>query len=93
MREILLDFIKRGEVMTCEDLARVLKITPDTVRRKAKAGIWPRIPHLWEVRFDPEAMMNILCDSQKAEKPRSLTIERHKRQSVKPLNGGYVQCL
>lgn len=89
MREIFLDYAKRG-AMTKDDLAKVLKIKPETVRRMAAAGKIPRIPHTRLLRFDPMQMIDIFCAS-KAEGLSSLTIKRHK--TLEKTDGGYLECL
>lgn len=91
MKEIFLEYAKRG-AMTKEELAKVLKVTPEAVRRMAKSGKVPRIPHLRLVRFDPLEMIRVFCEPQGPnKKARSLTIERHKT-GAKP-NGGFRKCL
>ena len=89
MREIFLEYAKRGS-MTTEELAGVLNLKPETVRRKAKRGDIPRIPNCRKVLFDPREMILLFC-SVPGEGPRSLTIERHKT-GVSTI-GGYRQCL
>jgi lipoate-protein ligase A len=89
MREIFQHYAKAGS-MTKEELAKVLKISPEAVRRKAKAGQIPRIPNLREVRFDPSEMIRVFCEPQKP-KARSLTIEKPK--TAAKTNGGYRKCL
>lgn len=89
MREIFQQYAKSG-AMTKEQLAGVLKITPEAVRRMAKEGKIPRIPHMRLVRFDPLKMIEVFCEPQKP-KARSLTIERHK--TAAKTNGGYRKCL
>jgi hypothetical protein len=89
MREIFQQYARTG-VMTKEELASILKISPDEVRRMAKAGKIPRIPNLRRVRFDPLEMIRVFCEPQKP-KARSLTIERHKTTAT--TSGGYRKCL
>lgn len=90
MKDLFLEYAKRG-AMTKEDVAEVLKISPEVVRRMAKEGRLPRIPHLRFVRFDPLELIRVLCEPQGQTKARSLTIERHKT-GAKP-NGGFRKCL
>lgn len=89
MKEIFLEYAKTG-AMTKEELAGVLKIKPEAVRRMAKEGKIPRIPGIRFVRFDPMEMIRLFCEPQ-GHRQRSLTIERHKA-AAKP-NGGYRKCL
>ncbi len=88
MREIFLSF--KG-AMTKEDLAEVLKVKPDHVRRMAKAGVIPKLPGLRLLRFDPLAMIEVFCRPKAEKATRSLTIERHKTGAKS--NGGLRQCL
>lgn len=89
MREIFQQYAKSG-AMTKEQLAEVLKISPDQVRRMAKAGKIPRVPGVRQVRFDPNEMIRVFCEPPKP-KARSLTIEKH-RTAAKP-SGGFRKCL
>ena len=90
MVEVFLEYAKRG-AMTVEDLAAVLKWRPQHVRNKSGPGkMIPRMPG-YPIRFDPMKMIDVFCQPSKAEKPRSLTIERHKT-GAKPI-GGYRKCL
>ena len=91
MREILLEFAKNG-AMSKEDVAKVLKISPECVRRMAKDGRLPRIPGLRAVRFDPLELLRVLCDPPKPKpRARSLTTEGHK--TVGKTNGGFLECI
>jgi hypothetical protein len=91
VREIFLQYAKHG-AMTKEELASVLKIKPEAVRRLAKAGKIPRIEGLRFVRFDPMAMIEAFCkEPDPKDKARSLTIERHKTSAKS--NGGFRKCL
>jgi hypothetical protein len=90
MREIFLKYAKDG-AMTKEQLAEVLKIKPSLVGDMARRGEIPRIPHCRLIRFDPLVMIEVFCHPPKAEKARSLTIERHKTNAK--TNGGYRKCL
>ena len=91
MREAFLSF--QG-AMTCRDVAKILCVKPDWVRRKAHRGEIPRIPHMRFVRFDPKALADYFSEPQLVRKNTrgSLTIERHKRRSI-TTNGGYLECL
>lgn len=89
MKEIFLEYAKKGS-MTTEQLASLLNLEAETVRRKAKRGEIPRIQGIRSVRFDPLKMIDLFCAVQ-GESSRSLTIERHKTD-VKTV-GGYRQCL
>ena len=86
MREIFLEYAKSG-AMTKEDLAKVLKISPDLVRRMAASGKIPKIKHIRFLRFDPLAVADALFPSIQ---PRSLTIEKHNSLAKKK---GYSKCL
>lgn len=88
MREIFLQYAKKG-AMTKEEVAAVLNVKPDAIRRMAKSGKIPRIPGFWQLRFDPMAMIEVFCEPQVTK--RSLTIERHKT-SAKPQKG-FRKCL
>lgn len=91
MKEIFLEYAKHG-AMTKEELASVLKIKPEAVRRLAKAGKIPKIPGLRFVRFDPLTMISVFCGPPKPDSTaRSLTIERHKTGAK--TNGGFRKCL
>lgn len=87
VKEIFLEYAKKG-AMTKEDLAEVLKISPDAVRRMAKSGKIPRIPGLRFHRFDPLKMIDVFC-AAKALEPGSLTIKRHKTCA----KGEFRKCL
>lgn len=92
MREIFLEYAKRG-AMTTEELAKVLRRSKDWVRRNSQgpACLIPRLPG-YPIRFDPMRMIEVFCEPpKKVERPRSLTIERHKT-GAKPI-GGYRKCL
>jgi hypothetical protein len=89
MREIFQKYALTG-VMTKEELAKVLNLNPEAVRRMAKAGKIPRVPHIRAVRFDPVEMIALFCEPQKP-KARSLTTERHKTRGKS--NGGFLECL
>lgn len=90
MKDIFLDYAKKG-AMTIEELAQVIRRKETWVRNNSGAGkIIPRLPGL-PIRFDPIAMIDVFCQPPKVEKPRSLTIERH-RTGAKP-KGGYRKCL
>ena len=97
LKEQLLEFVKRGTAMTCEELAGVLKISPDSVRRNSKPpeGFIPRIPHLRAVRFDPVKMIEVFCESlPDGPLPAgngSLTTE--KRSFSGNHKGGFRKCL
>lgn len=88
MKEIFLAYAKTGAI-TKEQLAEVLKLSPETVRRMAKSGKIPRLPKIWELRFDPMQMIDVFC-APKVDPTSSLTIERHKT-GAKP--GGFRKCL
>jgi predicted transcriptional regulator len=90
VRELFLEYAKRG-AMTKEQVAEILKIKPEMVRRYASMGVLPRIPGLRLVRFDPMALIDVLCKPKVLEQPRSLTIERHKTGAKS--KGGYRSCL
>lgn len=77
MKEIFLEYAKHG-AMTKEQLAHVLKVKPDMVRRMAKGGKIPRLPGMWQLRFDPVAMIEVFCKVSSESQKRSLTIERRK---------------
>lgn len=89
MKEKFLAYAKTG-AMTKEQLAEVLNLKPFAVWRMAKDGKIPRIPGLHFYRFDPLAMIDLFCGAQ-GDKPRSLTIERHKTGAK--TSGGYRKCL
>lgn len=93
MKEAFLAFAQRGQAMTKEDLALILRVKPEFVRRNSMPphGYIPRIPHLRQLRFDPLQMIDVFCQHPKVERPSSLTIERHKT-GAKPI-GGYRKCL
>lgn len=91
MKAIFLEYAKKG-AMTKEELALVLNINTETVRRMAKSGKIPRIPRLRFVRFDPMVMIDVFCGAQESTPARSLTIERHKT-GAKTKNGGFRKCL
>lgn len=88
MKEKFLTYAKDG-AMTKEQLAGVLQISPESVRRMAKANKIPRISGLRAVRFDPIAMIAVFCEAPK--QASSLTIERHKT-TAKTMKG-YRKCL
>lgn len=87
MKEIFLEYAKTG-AMTKEQVAKVLKVSPDSVRRMAKSGKIPRIPHVRFLRFDPLKMIDVFCQVQDETK-RSLTIKRHKALA----KGEFRKCL
>ena len=92
MKDLFLEHAKHG-AMTTSELAKILRRSEDWVRRNSAGshGLIPRLPGR-PLRFDPIAMIEVFCTPhQKVEKPRSLTIERHKT-GAKP-NGGYRKCL
>lgn len=91
MKEIFLEYAKNG-AMTAQELAKVLRRSVWWVLENSK-GDTPLVPRLpgYPVRFDPVAMIDVFCQPPKAEKPSSLTIERHKT-GARP-NGGYRKCL
>lgn len=90
MKEIFLNYAKKG-AMTIDELSAVLRRSPQWVRSNSGPGkILPRLPGK-PIRFDPMAMIDVFCRPQKAERPRSLTIERHKT-GAEPI-GGYRKCL
>ena len=93
MKAAFLVFEKRGVAMTAQDLAVILNVKPDYVRRNSKPphGFIPRIPYLRQLRFDPMQMIAVFCQPPKVEGPRSLTIERHKA-GAKP-SEGVRKCL
>ncbi len=86
MKEILLEYAKAG-AMTKEDLAKVLKVSPDVVRRMAKTGKIPRIPGIRFIRFDPMRLIEVLCETPSAKKPGSVTIERRNPSGNQPSGG------
>lgn len=82
--------------MTCAELAALLRVRPETVRRMSQPphGRVPRIPHLRQVRFDPARMIDVFCNDLGGNPPppeRSLTTE--KRSSRGNPNGGFRKCL
>lgn len=87
MREALLQYAKKGAI-TKEELAEILRIKPETIRRLAKAGKIPRVPNIGRVMFDPLKMIEVFCKEEGvvATPPRSLTIERP-RQSASQKKG------
>jgi hypothetical protein len=90
MKEIFLAYAKNG-AMTKEELASVLKVKPDMVRRMAKSGKIPRLPGMYQLRFDPLAMIHVFCAIGPKEPSRSLTIERRKTQAKQ--NKEFRKCL
>jgi hypothetical protein len=93
MKAAFLEFVRMGRSMTAEEVAAIIRVKPDYVRRHSKPsqGFIPRIPHLRQLRFDPSRMVEVFCEGPKPERARSLTIEGHKT-GAKP-NGGYRKCL
>lgn len=92
VKELFLEFAKKG-AMTPEELAAILRRKPNWVRDNSR-GSNPLIPRLpgKPIRFDPMVMIEVFCRPLVADqKPRSLTIERHKT-GEKPI-GGYRKCL
>lgn len=92
MKEIFLEYAKHG-AMTGPELAKVLRRSEEWVRRNSMGSkcLIPRLPGR-PIRFDPMRMIEVFCAPLKAvERPRSLTIERHKT-GEKPV-GGYRKCL
>lgn len=87
MRELFLEFSKKG-AMTKEDLAQILKISPESVRRLASTGKIPRIKHTRLLRFDPEKMIEVFCAP---ETGRSLKTERQKAD--RNPKKGFLECL
>jgi hypothetical protein len=72
--------------MTKEDLAEILKVCPESVRRMAAAGKIPRIAHLRLLRFDPNKMIDVFCGAE--PEGRSLTIKGHKTSEEE-----FLECL
>jgi hypothetical protein len=91
MREALLQYAKTG-AMTKEQVAELLNLRPEAVRRMSKDGRLPRIPGVKPIRFDPAKLMQVLCPDAPAKPRRSLTIEGHKTDAKRP-KGGYRKCL
>lgn len=93
MKDSLLEYKRLGKAMTCKELAELMRVSTDTVRRLSQPpyGTIPRIPGVGVIRFDPSVLIEVLCSPPKAKEPRSLTIERHKT-GARPI-GGYRKCL
>lgn len=93
MRAAFLELQARGVALTKEDLAKILNVTPDYVRRHSKPpnGFIPRIPHLRQLRFDPQKMIEVFCDGPLPEGKCSLTKE--KRNFVGNQSKGFHKCL
>lgn len=91
MRELFAQYANRG-AMTIDELCLILNRSKDWVRRNSKGDdcLIPRLPGL-PIRFDPSRMVEVFCGPPKVEKPRSLTIERHKTGARS--EGGYRKCL
>lgn len=90
MKEIFLEYAKAGS-MTKKELAGVLKMTTRWVSDRAREGKIPVVPMTRPYRFDPTRMIELFCEPQKVERPRSLTIER--RISRGNPKGGFRKCL
>ncbi len=92
MRAALLNYISRGQAMTLQEFAAVLNQKDQWLRRNSQgaAAMYPRLPGK-PIRFDPSRMMDVLYPPQ-GDKPRSLTIERHKTAATSS-NGGFRKCL
>lgn len=87
MRAAFQRFIDAGQAMTLADVAFVLKMKVDFVRREARAQRIPRIPGTGRLyRFDPSKLMDLYCDPPKQD--RSLTTEKRK-SGGNPSKGGF----
>lgn len=82
-------FLKFEGAMTCEDVAKILRMRPEWVRQQAKAGKLPRIPNMRFVRFDPLALVDVLCPPQS----RSVTIENRILKVAPKKQKGVSKCL
>ncbi len=91
MKELFLAYAKSG-AMTVDEVAAVLRRKPSWVRDNSRPGcsLIPRLPG-YPIRFDPIVLISVFCEAPKADRPGSLTIERHKT-GAKP-TGGYRKCL
>jgi hypothetical protein len=92
VKEAFLEFASKKVTMTTEDLAAILRVSPEYLRKNSKPphGFIPRVPLIRAVRFCPLKMIEVFCQ-EKAERPSSLKIERRKT-GEKP-KGGYRKCL
>ena len=93
VKETFKKFIDCGSAMTKEELATILKVSPDYVRRNSQPpdGFIPRIPYLRQLRFDPEQMLRVFCEPKSTERPSSLTTEE--RNIQRKSKGRFSRCL
>ena len=91
MKALFLKFSERG-AMTLTELASVLRMKVDFVRRKAQRGEIPRIPGTGrQYRFDPLKMIEVFCEPPKQD--RSLTSEKRESGGNQHSRGGFRKCL
>ncbi len=100
MKDVFLQYAQKG-AMTLEELAQVLQVKPEYVRRNSMpGGFIPRIPGLRQVRFDPMKMIEVFCEApaarQPAEaqlRPSSLKTEETQRHKTEAKSKGVRKCL
>ena len=85
MRELLLSF---NRAITPKDLAPIVNLSPETIRRKAKQGLIRRVSGTGKVEFDPMVVADYFFPVQSSLKIKKRVSRRDSVQTE-----GVYTCL
>jgi hypothetical protein len=58
------------EFLTAGELAELLRVSPETIRRRARCGEYPSVPGLRVLRFPRDLILQVLYSNQPPIGPR-----------------------
>lgn len=85
VKEAFLRFIELGTAMTAEEVAAIVRVTPGTIKEKARQGLIPRLSGIKPMRFDPQRLIEVFCAPSSPETARSLKIVESVNYAHKPV--------